>query len=376
MVNGKLSSATDHELIIGILGALSLHPAMRNPPVFYPPINGRQRKQVFVDKYRDYGGAELIEQGLTIAVYPSHTDYGLLSDGQSGTPESSSRNKFADIDSYTLGKGNDLSYKDQSKKRLVVQILFTDAAFDRPYDLTYGVKPLKRIEQLYEVYGNKFYSPVDNQDSLPGWDEDTQTVTIRTNPAEIVVRDYTYLVRNVLREIHNLKPYGVKQITVDSVDYPSSSWLNRNSNLVFHSSYIIITCDTFESPAAKDPYYIAPDWAKDISTQPDYAEDAKDFYDNIPDSGPSYPPGTSPNSPAPPNTGSPYPGSEDPIFPGFPYYPLLPPNPQEAFRGVTNIQVNDDKWNETNIDFYPTVERFLDRVVIEDEDSLTFDPSY
>lgn len=367
--------ATDHEIIIGLIGALSLHPAMQNPPVFYPPLRqGAKPQQVFVQRYRDFGGTELTEQGLTIAVYPMHTSYELGND----EPSASGSGKFANFSQHTLGRANNQTYYDRGTLQFVVQILYTDATFNAPLELTYGLRQMDEIDKLYETYGRYYTAPTDNKNELPGWDGDTKKVTIRTNPGEVVVRDYTYLVRNVLRSIYKLRPYGIRGIQVDSVDYPSSDWISREGNIVFHNAYITLSVDVYESDATKDPWYIAPDWAENVSAQPDYAKDAKDFFCNLPHPiglPGNYGPGEGGGGTTPFPTEPTFP---DPDWPNFPYVPCYPSpiepiNPTQPVDGVTNIIVNDDRYNETNMDFYPTVHRFLEPIAVDAGAEATLD---
>lgn len=275
-VSGR--SATDRQLVIGLIGALRLHPAIRNPPVFYPVLRGNQTpKQVFVDKYRTFGGMEIIEPGLTIAVYPMHTRYNSLSDN----PEANSSDSFAKFDSYTLGKPSNLAFLSRGTLRFVVQIYYRDASFNVPYQVTYGKEDVYGLDDLFYTFDRQYYTPPDSKSDLSEWEGNSEEVELYISPGEEVIRDYTYLVRNVLREIGSIPPFGVKQITVDSVDYPSSDWIRNNQNIVFHTSYIALSIQVFERPQAKDPYYVAPVWADPSSKTPPYADEFNSKEENF-----------------------------------------------------------------------------------------------
>jgi len=270
----KLSrSATDRQLVMGIIGALSLHPAIKNPPVFYPVLRGDQNpKQVFVDKYRTFGGMEIIESGLTIAVYPMHTGYNSLT----SSPDANSRDSYANFEAYTLGKPSNLSFLSKGTLKFIIQIYYRDANFNAAYKVTYGKKDVYGLEDLFYTFDRQYYTPPDSKSELSEWSGNSEELELYISPGEEVIRDYTYLVRNVLREIGSIPPFGIKQITVDSVDYPSSDWIRNNQNVVFHTSYICLSIQVFERPLAKDAYYVAPVWAEEYSQAPFYAKEFKE----------------------------------------------------------------------------------------------------
>jgi hypothetical protein len=249
---------------MGLLGALRLHPVINDPPVYYP-IFGRQtnQKQVFVDKYRTFGGFELIEPGLTIALYPAHTGYNL---GGSSPSSYASTTSFANFEPYTLGEPSDLSYQDKGNLRFICQIYYRDSNFDISYNVTYGFDDIESLDQVYQSFGDLFSTPEDNRSYLELWEGATKDVTFSILPGEEVIRDYCYLVRSVLREIGTLSPFGIRGFKVRSVDYPSSDWVKNNANIVFHTAYITIDVEIYETVNAKNPFYTSPVWGNQDTT--------------------------------------------------------------------------------------------------------------
>ena len=266
-------SATDRQIIMGLLGAIRIHPVMNNPPVFYP-VFGRQNqsKQVFVNKYRTFGGSELIEPGLTVAVYPAHTSYNL---GGSSPNSSDYTTNFANFEPYTLGSPSSFSYFDKGRLRFVCQVYYRDSNFDTTYNVTYGVNELDSLDRIYQSFGETFSTPEDNQSYLETWDGNTQQVTFSILPGEEVIRDYCYLLRSVLREVGTLRPFGIRGLKVKSVDYPSSDWVKNSSNIIFHTAYITLEIELYETVHAKDPFYTNPTWGKDTQLTSDFKEDYK-----------------------------------------------------------------------------------------------------
>lgn len=267
--------ATDRQIILGLIGGIKLHPAVKNPPVFYPVLRQNQTpQQVFVDKYRTFGGLEFVEPGLTIAVYPMHTGYNSLS----SSPSSSSPSHSASFSSYTLGRPSEFSFFSEGTLRFVVQIYYRDSRFNVPYEVTYSKKEIDNWENVLDVFGKKFYSPY-NKSELGSFEGTEETVEVFISPGEEIIRDYSYLIRNVLRELGSIQPFGVKQITVDSVDYPSSDWLKDNQNVIFHTALISLSISIYETVSAKDPFYVAPVWADEVSQSPNFAKEFKENYD-------------------------------------------------------------------------------------------------
>jgi hypothetical protein len=375
--------ATDRQIILGLVGAIGLHPAIKNPPVFYPVLReGQSPQQVFVSKLRTFGGLELIDPGLTIAVYPMFSSY----DSSGDNPSSSSGSQFAGYQQHTLGRPDNFSYFDRGELRFVVQIYYRDPNFNVSQSVTYGKKDIDSLSDLFNTYGESFSTPIDGKDKVSDkWEFGTETLDLTISPGEEVIRDYTYLVRSVLREIGTLKPFGIKQINVEAVDYPSSSWLKNSQNIVFHTSYITLSISVYETVHAKDPNYLAPGWAEEVNQSQEtnpykistVATEFKDHLNSL-----SMLPGnwsdvSNPNRfdepfdksyPLPSFDPNLYLGSEpqskpEPTLDEDPTTPYSPSTSKVS--GITNIRVDNTHYSPYNIDYFPNQERIVDPIVVK-----------
>ena len=54
------------------------------------------------------------------------------------------------------------------------------------------------------------------------------------------------LLVKVIRSLVVIRPFAIKNPTVEYVDYPTSNWLKDSPNLIFHTSYLVVTYETVE----------------------------------------------------------------------------------------------------------------------------------
>lgn len=260
---------TDKQLILALIAAVSSHPWVVNHSVYYPRIladvqAGKSPEKVGIVNYRDTGGTELLEPGLTLAVYPFHSSYSNLK----GSLNSSKSQKTVSFEAYTLGSPMDSTYAEVAKFRVVLQLFYLDASFNEPIDLLFYKAALLNPEQLDQGREVKY---VDDQDgdtggvinplyAPPSYVNYTRNVIrIRTFPGEHVLRDWMPILRSVIRNISSLKPYAVRRPQILAVDYPSSNWLKNPEHLIFHTAYMIVEYDMYEPPGAQDYLFPKPD---------------------------------------------------------------------------------------------------------------------
>lgn len=238
---------SDKELILTLLGAIATHPHIRNPVVTHPvkkDRNGNPAK-VPVDKFRTFGGTELKEPGLTIAVYPFHSSYKNLE----SSPTQEETTKFATSTRRTLGKPSDLDFFDRTDFRLICQVYYIDSGYDVASNATY---------YLSEILPGRPHGDYFEGMNIDSGTFDKIKIAFTISPGEDVLRDYVTLLRSVIRETYQLKPYSIRNIRVDSVDYPSANAISVDSNMFLHTAYITFTLTIYETPTSQQLLQLTP----------------------------------------------------------------------------------------------------------------------
>ena len=253
---------THDQAVLALLNAILTHYEVKNSLIYYPVILGEvpQIEPIRIASARDFGGMELIESGLTLAVYPLHGGF-----DQKSAAFSARERKSVKYDDKYLGRAGDTNYGVHSTFSFVVQLFYRDASLNAPVAITSDV--------LTDESGDNFYpltiSPaqrvqykdsrlpadvitleelLDNEQAVI--EESTignnVSLTVFTLPAERILRSWMSLLVKVIRSLTVLRPFCIKNPTVEYVDYPTSNWLRDSSNLVFHTSYLIVSYDCIE----------------------------------------------------------------------------------------------------------------------------------
>ena len=109
------------------LMALLTHPIIRNAQVYYPGTT----TLVPIDQGRLFGGPELIDPGLTLAVFPLHTDFNVVK----GSPQSLAASSVV-YESRKYKKYNTIS-SDGPKEmgyyagiKLIVQLFYREPSYN------------------------------------------------------------------------------------------------------------------------------------------------------------------------------------------------------------------------------------------------------
>lgn len=265
---------TDKQLILALIAAVASHRWVVDHSVYYPPLvsdvsAGKPRERVGIVQYRDTGGTELIEPGLTLSIYPFHSSYSNLKGGLN----SSKSQKSISFENYTLGSPSNSSYAELAKFRVMMQLFYLDATFNEPVDIYYDITQLRNPTRRY-AHGDlvRYVDPADGSlGSFPAPDDPDyqnfvrRALRIRTFPGEHILRDWMPVLRSVVRDITTLHPYAVRRPSIMAVDYPSSNWLSNGEHLIFHTAYMIVEYDMFEPPGADD--YLFPNPQLNITAE-------------------------------------------------------------------------------------------------------------
>jgi hypothetical protein len=287
----------NHEQIpLALLNAILTHPDVVTSQIYPPVIIGETptTEPVRINSARDFAGTELIEPGLTLAVFPLSSNFRQKSSSYSlGSSEPVSV-RYSD---YYLGRYGDQNYAVQSKFWLVVQLFYQDASFNAPIQIESDIldpssedylwladQPSRVVqfkdgnvpsetrtlgEFLDDTYGNEIEEGEDPYsekivESTLGL---SSNLTIFTNPAERILRLWTDLLVKVVRSLTVLRPFAVKNPTIEFVDYPTTNWYTDSSNLVFHTSYFICHYDCFESFSTQKNTFFERGLIRDVNIQ-------------------------------------------------------------------------------------------------------------
>ncbi len=240
-------SVTDRQVILSIIQAIATHPLIKDPPI-YPPIQpvGSRAEPIRITKYRAFAGPELIEAGLTLSVYPTY---------RANAPRKSIR--FTD---HVIGQADYPDYSQKASHDITIELSLQDASFDIPFTVSYdelsqrlpGVAHGRQISSQHPKDSQLYNSDLEGQVR-------NKSLEISILPAEEILREYTTLVRAIVRDIETFSPWMFRNPTVVDVVYGSTEIFDREPrNIIFHKSYIHIEVDSYESALARDFSYLRP----------------------------------------------------------------------------------------------------------------------
>jgi len=239
---------TMKQLVWGTIAFLQAHPRVRNSGIVYPipdPVTGKPRP-VNPTAWRSYGGIELLEPGLTIAVYPLFTPVST----RSGAVSASGENKSCIYKPNTLGPRDDLSYRDEAVYRLVVQAFYQD-----PVTLGETIRiPIDRLiddDQLawpQHAYNMRMREG-DHYSQDPNWvapytaPQDMQLVPdevfLDISPGEEILREWMDVLRLALCDMPTMLPFAIRSTEVEFIDYPTSTWIRQSEDIFFHTAHLV-----------------------------------------------------------------------------------------------------------------------------------------
>lgn len=254
------------QICLSLCAAISNHPLIKNPPIYYPIVKpGQSPQQITINKYRTYGGIELNninKSSLTCAVYPAFVSRNVKT-GNASTDRDNQKSIV--YTPYTLGKSS--PNNDSLEKvtfKLIVELHYHDVSVNAGSSLinfassnpsifnTFNQIPTDNYKYLLTEKSNGF-SPITDSTTIDrfvndNFNERNQTslssLNIEINPGEEILRDYMELLRIVLNQTA-IEPFGARSLTVRNIDFPTSNWLQENKNVFFHLASMVVDVELY-----------------------------------------------------------------------------------------------------------------------------------
>jgi hypothetical protein len=244
--------ATERQICRALINAISLHPLIKSPGIYFPAVldDREAGREVKISNWRLFGGIELIEPGLTLAVYPYHSPYKT----NTGTFSRSLTDKSVDFGDRgqrrlrdELGRSNKSGVG--GTIRLVLQLYYQESSFNAPLQIKSDVvrqRDLTDVIPFGELIQLTDEVQLETLDEKVPFSTEENSLTVQILPGEEILKDYIPLLRHVVREIQVLNPFYVRNPVVLAADYPTSSWIREGVNLIFHTAYILVEYDITE----------------------------------------------------------------------------------------------------------------------------------
>jgi hypothetical protein len=256
---------SNRNLCYSIIGAIASHALIQDPPIYYPvTLPGQNKQQIKINKYRTYGGIELMNvtnSNLTCAVYPAYVPRNV----KTGHPSTERDNqKSITYTPYELSKSSPTNdVKEKVTYRFVVELHYHDVSVSNgtatinfananPFisNVFNTISP-DNFSYLYTGNNNDTFSePISNNtvdqfiSNNSGSSISSSSLVVDINPGEEVLRDYMELLRIVLNQT-KLQPFGARNLIVRSIDFPTSNWLEDSKNVYFHLAYLILDLELY-----------------------------------------------------------------------------------------------------------------------------------
>jgi hypothetical protein len=243
---------SDKTFYRALLLALATHRDVVNAKVMYPQISSSSRPvSVPISNFRLNGGLELIEAGLTLAVYPSHASYNI----KTGVPTTSKSTVAVYYSPTNLGSTLGYSSQDDAYQvavtyRVVIQLFYRDSQFNASTPITYEApltidKSKSHGEQLDLI--STEYSPTRVSASRL-----EHTIKVITQPGEEVLREWMSILRGVVRDVQSIGNIYLGAPQICCVDYPTTNYIRNSENFVFHTAYMLVDYQMFEPGRLSD----------------------------------------------------------------------------------------------------------------------------
>lgn len=316
---------THDQAVNALLCAILQHPEVQNSQIYYPVILGESTPAdpIRITSARDFGGVELIEPGLTLAVYPLHDDY----NQSSAHLTTRLSNKSVVYKDKYLGRPESNSYAVQNTFNFVVQLFYQDASYNLPVEISSEVVNLnsnypnfyplsinpadsfqykdhslpnniRTLSQLLQEripsptidnftvsntslnspkYINSVEEPITKESKLGSLGS---SVSITTLPGERIIRSWMSLLTKVIRSLIYIRPFALRNPHISSVDYPTSNWIRESKNLVFHTCYCVVSYDLYE-PFAESTFLFPNITEVNLTTETLQRKDISSFNLNL-----------------------------------------------------------------------------------------------
>jgi hypothetical protein len=231
-----------------LLMSILTHPLVREPGIYYP---GTTDELITIDRGRLFGGAELIESGLTLSVHPFHSAFdvlkGTMPRGNCTIEYSLPRSKRD-----TLSEGDEHERGHSACIKLVVQLFYRDPGLNVPITLSAEVMEARGTRpRHYHGADIRFYEDSAIQDMFPNKGEMPYRfdIEVQTLPGEEILTQWLDLLKDAIRDIKYMHPFTqYRNPTIVKSDYPTTTWLAKSGNLVFHTAYHVVEFNVSEPP--------------------------------------------------------------------------------------------------------------------------------
>lgn len=240
----------DAEFYFSILAVLATNPILLEAPVYDPiSIIRGEPKRVTIEKFRLFGGLELLEPGLTLSVYPAYSDFNHRNSSINLSPKTKS------VEVYTA---DDRTIERKDIYRVIIQLSYLDPNFD--YTMNYRITIKEFLgNELLPYWPQRVYIVDDPLKAEPSQDffkrpgvNRPLDISISIMPGEEIVKQYVFYVKLALSQIKNILPFLIRAPNLMWVDYPSSAPLRQSGdNLIFHTALLCVEFDMFNQPDAR-----------------------------------------------------------------------------------------------------------------------------
>lgn len=243
-----------------LLMAILTHPYVSGSRVSYPSIGGAAIPDVTIQRGRLFGGPELIEPGLTLAVYPYHSSFDPIDSVPPNSLNSelsviySGRDKLSRYSTMGGVEGRK-SQGMHAEMKFMVQLFYRDAVYDAPISIGADYTDPEN-NYTNDYYGYNFQYADDTPPNLPRLQDvkteyvQSKEITVQILPAEEILTQWLDIVKYAIRDIAVLRPFpSIRNPVILCADYPTSSWKSQSANLIFHTAYLVVQFDSVEPVA-------------------------------------------------------------------------------------------------------------------------------
>jgi len=233
-----------------LLMAILSHPIVQNANVLFPGT----ATQILIDQGRLFGGPELIDPGLTLAVFPYHTSFDVVK----GIPHSLSTASVL-YASEKHGKHHNTFASTDTKQRgyyagikLMVQLFYREPTYNG--DLTINAEYVDTTKDPTSPYFGYYFQ---YSDLLPPGVSPLNkrikpftiinSLDVKILPGEEILTQWLDIIKYAIRDLKYLQPYAsLRNPVLIATDYPTSTWSAQDPNLIFHTAYHVVHFDVVE----------------------------------------------------------------------------------------------------------------------------------
>ena len=262
---------TERQVVRALANAIATHRDVTNSNIYFPFIEGDRNttRRVPLTAVRTFAGTEYIEDGLTMAVY--------LPGGEMGVGRA-----LVYKDSHLGRPGDNLQYLNEAELKVIVQLYYREPSYNAPAiidseqssylnEIT-KILPHGRYVQYKESAPNDDLEAISLQDQMREPERhyiENPKLQVTILPGEEILRDWMSIIRGVVRDIPELRPFAVRDPSILSVNYETPNWEgNDKLNLVFHTAYMVVAYKMYEPPRVSDFEFPVPEFVISAANAP------------------------------------------------------------------------------------------------------------